>query len=466
MPIGRLDLAHAALLALATGAAWAAAAVFLRAPCWAALLLVAALAWPIWRYQAEYALFARRALLAGVMHEASRVRRWLWAGQLARGWQVPVAILWAIALLALSRLLGPWHWLALAVDAVLLGLLVGPVTRRLESDVRSERAAMVARRWPLAWVNVAALALAFLAIDFLVGSADTRGLAWHAVAERSFAAVHAASQCEAAGAVAGAAAAVDALAWHASQVIIPSLPHPGLQVAAWGLFLLQAGAVALAMTRLHLGLAATLDRRVLRGEAAASAESAPESSRAFLAVVAVLAVAYLAATAGLGERGGAWLERQARQAVAWADPCRTDAATLAQLEARLGARLQVARVEEQQRAGEDIDAAVERLYGDVEQGVDRYLDWYFTVIGEYQRLGALLTGRFAEEMTRELEERLFGAAFGERLEQASREVAAASAARLNLLAGELGAQVGSGARAHPCWAGRVDLAALGRVERD
>jgi hypothetical protein len=244
--------------------------------------------------------------------------------------------------------------------------------------------------------------------------------------------------------------AVDALTWHASEVLIPSLPHAGLKAVAWALVLLQAGIVAYTVTRLYLGLVAVLDR------------TQPTSSRDFVATTVALVVLYLLCLLALRGFDGTWLAARARAAVAWINPCRMDATKVDSLRADLKARLQKARVEEQQRATERVDATVDALYADV----DRYLDWYFTVIGEYQRLGALATGRFAEQMTAELEQRIFGDEFAAALEQASRVLASESQARLSALGGELGAQVKSGIASRPCWADKVDFAALGNLERD
>jgi hypothetical protein len=47
------------------------------------------------------------------------------------------------------------------------------------------------------------------------------------------------------------------------------------------------------------------------------------------------------------------------------------------------------------------------LFAKVEQGVDAYLDWYFTVIGEYERLAALSVGNFGALMTEQLQRYLF-----------------------------------------------------------
>lgn len=426
----------------------------LEAPCWSLVFMVAAVAWPIWRYQSEYALFERRAVLARVTHEGSRVRRWFWAGRVTRAWHGVAAMGWAMALLGLAHLLDPWHWMALGIDALFLGCLVGPVTRGLAADVPEAQRGLVARRWPLPALNFAVLGIAFFAIDFATGVADTRGLPWHGVAEQAFSKAGAGAACPAAGTVVGALAAAQALTWHALELLIPSLPNQGLRILAWAILLLQAGVIAYAVTRLYLGLAVALDR------------TERTSSRDFVATASVMALLYFLGLAALRGFDGTWLAARGREAVAWANPCRTDAKTIEKLRTQLQGRLQQARVEEQQRASERIDATVNALYADVEKGVDQYLDWYFTVLGEYQRLAALVTGRFAEQMRAELETRIFGEAFGERLQQASSDLAAESQARLVALGGELGAQVQSETASRPCWAGRFDVSALGSLDRD
>jgi hypothetical protein len=69
-------------------------------------------------------------------------------------------------------------------------------------------------------------------------------------------------------------------------------------------------------------------------------------------------------------------------------------------------------------------------------------------------------------MKSELEKRVFGDAFGERLDQASRELAAQSHARIVALGSAMGAEVKSEGQARPCWAGRFDVAALATLDRD
>jgi hypothetical protein len=99
--------------------------------------------------------------------------------------------------------------------------------------------------------------------------------------------------------------------------------------------------------------------------------------------------------------------------------------------------------------------------------VDRYLDWYFTVLAEYERLGALATGELGEMMSRELEKHLFGdGMLGERLERASVAIAAESEAQLAAVASRLGSRLQAGVRDNPCGLGSLDLSPVNALRRD
>ncbi len=434
-------------------------------PCWGLFLVIALIAWPIWHYQQEYALFQRRAVLAGIAPEQSRLRAWFWRGRVTRVLQVFVALLWSVLLVAVVALLGPAQWLVLAADTLVLALIVGPVTRRVAVQVREERLSMVVRRWPLTAINLALLTAGFLVIDFFVaGGPDTRGMAWHAVAERAFTEGAARASCTLAGWLVGAFSAADRLTWHASELLIPGLPDRGFRLAVWALFLLQAGVVAYGFTRLQLGVLALQERRRLR-LATLTGEGA--FSKAFFLTILVLAVPYLYATWKLRDLDPAALADGVGELASRVDPCRPDTGAIDAIRSDVDARIEAGRVSATQRAAERVDETLDVLFADVEQGVDRYLDWYFTVLGEYERLAALATGGFAELMAGELDRRLFGdAGFAERLDGASRDIEAESEARMGALSEQVGARILDGASAGLCGLGEVDLSGFTDLDRD
>jgi len=461
-------------LTLAATLVYVAALAVTRLPCWALFPLLIPVAWPIWAYRAGNLLFARRLWLEGVTDERSRLRRWLIRGWLLQAFAAAVAVVLAAVLLPLAALLRPEHWAVLALDVLLLSLLIGPVQRRLATEVQADKSGFLARRWPLMALNLLLLAAAFLALDLTLGAgADTRGMPWHRVAEEAFAAAAAGSGCAAAGWLIGGMAAVQALAWHASQLVIPSLPDPALKLAAWLLLLARAGLLAWLFTSLLLGTLALVEqRRQASGKSRGRERAAGGTvSTAFIYTILLLAVPYLYAVSKLRDFDPSALQQQARQVVAWTNPCRADPGLKA-LSGELDTRLQQVRRDLLAAGDRRVDTELDALFGRVEQGVDAYLDWYFTVIGEYQRLAALAVGDFGALMSAELEQRLFAdTSFEQALQRLQEGLESDTEERMARLTDDLGSRLQQASEDSSCTveltgglapAGLGDLAGLPR----
>ena len=452
---------------VAGGALLALSQAIFEAPCWSLIFIVALVAWPIWTGQREYALFQHRLALVATTRESSRVRRWFWRGNLTSAMQLVSALSWAAVLLAFVPMLDPWHAGLLAADIFVLTLAARYARSVLEDDVRQEYVELLSRRWVLMALNVAFLAVSFFAIDyFVVGAPDTRGVAWADVAERAYADFASRADCVLVGTIVGSLNAVDSLAWHAAEVLIPSLPGPWLKFVAWLVFLLQAGVIALGYTRLQLGVLALTQRRALRP---------PESGDVTLTVLLpVIAAIYLLAAYSLRDFDPAAAARAGRTVVQWVNPCRAATEPLKVLEglkAELHTGIDAARKAEQQHGAAQIDATLNRLFLEVEAGVDNYLDWYFSLVGEYSRLaawiGARSTDALQQDLQAELEKRLFGSAnIRETLSQANRQLAVHAEATLGAKAAQVGQRLGSQVHAEPCWAEALHLPAIPGIERD
>jgi hypothetical protein len=156
-------------------------------PCWGVFALIGLLAWPVWLHRTEYRLLHRRLLLESVIRPGSRIRALLWKGTLVRAVQTLAALLLAWLLLALVSQMSAGHGYALVIDAVLLALIICPVTRGLTGSVSAGHRSVVARHWPLVMINSAVLTGVIMWLDFaVVGTIDTRQLAWHQVAVQAF----------------------------------------------------------------------------------------------------------------------------------------------------------------------------------------------------------------------------------------------------------------------------------------
>ena len=442
---------------LATGAFLYFTDLITAAPCWLVFVLVSLIAFPVWQYRTEYLLFRRRLVLAGAARPASRIRSLLWRGALTKGIQAVVSMFLAWVILALVVALSPLHGYVLVADTIFLSLLVGPVTRQLQGDIRARHTGVIARRWPLFLINGIVLSVAMMMLDFfVVGSADTRHMDWQQLAGQVFTTSSNAAGCQLWGVSTGALAALEALSWHFSELVIPNLPDDATRLGAWSFFLLRAVAVAWLYTALLLGVSVFLDKREAR-----RAGRVTESliSRSFIVTIILLALPFFYASVKLN----AIDPEVFRAGEVVSDPCKADDASREQLVMRLD----MAVASEREKAIESVDSSIDRgvdeIFADIEAGVDDYLDWYFTVTGEYQRLAAVFTADVATAMSEKLEEYLFVRSdFGGRLESLDSQVETLSAGRFAELVPSLGSELESA----PCATGRIDLAPLAQLDRD
>jgi hypothetical protein len=122
---------------------------------------------------------------------------------------------------------------------------------------------------------------------------------------------------------------------------------------------------------------------------------------------------------------------------------------------------------ERLRAKQDVDSSLdqglERIFLRVEQGVDGYLDWYYTVFGEYQRLAAVFAEDMTVAMAEKLEEYLFAQSdFDAQLGRLDRELEQDSAERFAAMAPRLNAELDKAA----CDVGGLVLTPLAELDRD
>jgi hypothetical protein len=431
------------------------------APCWAVFALAGLIAWPIWQYRTEYLLFRRRLVLSGAARPESRIRRFLWKGGATRAVQVVVSLFLAWILLVLVSRLSDLHWYVLAVDTVFLSLIAGPVTRQLAGDIKARHLGVVARRWPLFLINGIVLSAAIMAVDFyIIGAEDTRHMVWHQVAEQAFAESYGASGCVLWGVSAGGVAAVEALSWHLSELVIPNLPDVSVMIIAWSFFLLRAVAVAWLFTALLLGASVFLDKRAER-RAGRAAESA--FSRSFFMTIIILAIPFLYASVKLGKVDLPAIEEGVGRVADMVNPCKPNAASRAGLVMKLDKVVASEREKVMADVDSSVDQGLEQIFSDVEAGVDGYLDWYFTVVGEYQRLAVVFTADVTSAMSEKLEQYLFTQSdFGTQLDQLDGKVGGIGAERFAGMVPSLGAELDN----LPCDIGRIDLTPLFELDRD
>jgi hypothetical protein len=457
----RLTVLRILSMVLAAAALVLFAWVVTQAPCWGFFILIGLLAWPVWQYRTEYVLLRRRLLLSAVARPQSRIRTWLWRGGVSKVVQVVVSMSLAWVLLALVSQLSLQHWIVFAADAIFLALIVAPISRRLSGELTARHLNTVARHWPLFLSNGVVLTAAIMALDFfLVGAADSRHMEWHQVAVQAFTKINDQAGCVLWGVSAGGLAAVEALSWHISELIIPNLPDLTAKVIAWSFFLLRAASVAYLFTALLLGVSVLLENREARRRGRTTESTV---ARAFLLTIVVLAMPFFYAAIKLNAVDPEAFEKGVAGVAGLINPCKPDDAARERLIAKLDKQVDGERRTARHDVNASVDEGLKRLFSDVEKGVDSYLDWYFTVLGEYQRLMAVFTEDLAAAMRDQLEEHLFAQSdFDTQLVRLDREVERESAQRFAAMAPHLNAELDKA----PCDIGGFVPAPLTQLDRD
>lgn len=449
---------------LASLALYAASAGLLAAPCWAVLLLGVLCALPIGLALQESALYNRRAWLLGASQPDSVLRQLLWRGKFTAIRSAVVALVVALLLLAAVSLLSAAHWAVLFVDTLVLTLLYGRYRSRLAREVPPANLDIAVRAWPLLLTNVGLIGLVFFVLDYaLLGAPDTRLLDWYPLLTAAFNTQREQAGCLGAGYVLGFLAALEQLSWHWAQVIIPQLPELWMRPLAWVLFLVRFGLVAWFYTRLLIGITLLVQ---VRSRPVQTLLGGGLVARTFLLTLLVLAA--LSTLVAIRLRDFAPQDLPVPAAIlARFDPCHGDP----EPPGRVRADLDLAQAEEWQRISRqveaDIDQQVDRLFANAAAGVDRYLDWYFTLAGEYERLGAALTGDFAQLMAAQIEQELFTATpFPAQVEAIRDQALADTTAGLVQQSAAVAGQLTAWAAAGPCRRETLDLNPLAQFNRD
>jgi hypothetical protein len=458
-------VATLAAAGLATvGALKLATAGLARLDCLWLVPLLAVFAWPLWAHRSEQAMFVRRLLLAGATTQSSRLRRWLWPGTGVRALGVVAAWFWAALLLLAAAQLTALQWAILAADAVLLAAL-SPVLRQwLQGEVAPRFVDTVSRRWPLVLANTLLLTLAFIAHDYHAGFVDTRGLSWSGLVSWTLQSRQADAECPTAAALLGVSALADQLPRHAAMLFLPGVDDPSARRLAWAVLLGMTGFGAYLFTRGLLGVHALHDGWTQPAEPDADG-SGP--GRVFVvSSLATLALAGLLAAHGL-RLDPAAIGHGAAQLARVANPCGRTPEQAGAMRAQAQRTLDAAAREAVDLAMRTVDRGRDPAFAAAEAGIDAYLDWYFSFVGSYTRLGALVIPGLEQQMRRQFTDKVVD---GSGLQQQLSRLASAADGHLldhlALAARAAGHGVASEAAQQPCLRDALRLDALPGLERD
>ena len=438
-----------------------------RLDCWLLAPLIVAIAWPLWTYGREQAMFVRRLLLAGATVETGRTRRWFWGGQVLQALGVVTALLWSGVMLLMAAQLTPLQWGILAANAVLLAAVLPLLKRLLKGEIAPAFVGTVARRWPALLANALLLLAAFVAHDYAIGFADTRSLSWSELVGQTMQVAQAGTACPAAGTLLGVAALADQLPRHAALLLLPGLPDPRARMLSWLLLLAITGFGCYLFTRYLLGVQAWLEVRTQDAAHDNDPQPGPRPGRLFLGT-SLAALAFVGAWVAFGPRLGiAALGQGAVVLAQAANPCGAASGQARTLQAGARQQLDAASRQALDAAMQGVDRGLDPAFAAAEAGIDKYLDWYFSFIGSYARMGALVVPDLEQHMRDRFSALVFtDSGFEPALARLVSESDARLLDRITAEAAAIGAGLAQDLQLKPCLHEVLRPAALPGLERD
>lgn len=359
-------------------------------------LMLTVLSWCIYNYLLPFHHLRRRAWLVHVTAENSFLRRWLWNGFWSRLGLVLVSVVLALTLLMVVNGLSDaeWLWLLICVPVLVASL---PFAMRLtgretEGHYHFPMALRVA-----VWLSIVLATVGLIVLHLSSdGVPDTRHLSVITLISQTWDSAAAQSSITLVSWLIAIEAVSDALVWHLMQQAATLSTQPAwLKLVVWLVFLLF---LALRAAILWFALAGIL--YWLAGPATSTNYRVDTSLRAFgLGVLILGLIAWLMSLPGMSGYMRALtdrvLNRSPEQITATADPCERQAPQELRL---LRQQVEDHRISEQQRMQHEFmqasNAAVDEVFALAEPLIEQYLDWNYSIAGQYQQLGVLSAAAF------------------------------------------------------------------------
>jgi hypothetical protein len=353
-------------------------------------LMVLALSWCLYQYFLPLHLIRRRALLEHMTSSHSVLRRWLWNGAWSRFLLLVWCVVLALGVLLLSSDFSILEWAILLCSIPVLLLLIPAALRWCGAESDQHYHLPLALRVAV-YLTVVFCALALTAAQvFGEGVADTRQMSLLAVIAQSWADASASSDIQIIGILLAVEVVLNDTVWHLMQQASSlSEQSAALKLLAWLTFLMY---VTLRAALLWFVLAGLSGWVLGVGKRRDRLLTGAKSGAHFVTGVSVLAIVSLIVSQPGVSAFVSRVADRSMQALPMPepDPCaRLAPIELARLDQLSRDTMVAASVLWQQDIGQQVDAALDAAFSNLEPAVDAYLDWNFSIPGQYQQLGFL-----------------------------------------------------------------------------
>jgi len=361
------------------------------------LVVVLALSWLAFQYLSCVNLMRRHAMLSHVTGEDSLLRRLFWDSLLHRLWLMIIALFSAVIALTMTSELTDLEWYVIICSLPVFLLFYLLNYRLFAAELAPQyRLPILLRISHRCTLGVAAVVLVLLQF-YLVDVPDSRHLDFATVLQAGYQQQAEQAALAPVGVLLGINLALNEGMWHLMQTASDSdtLLAP-VKLGVWLVFLLVNALKLGAIWVLLLGFVTLVAGRQGAGRATLGASA---FSRLFSVAMIVLLLIYLVLTQ---VNIGSYLKPQ-RMADAGSrvtlpaqpvDPCANVTPDQQQAQQReLAAQAQQALSAQQQamtnRINTDIDVRVTQAFAPAVAGVERFLDWNFSLRGQYTQLAYL-----------------------------------------------------------------------------
>jgi len=367
------------------------------------------LAIPVWFYQKEYYLYKRRIFLSSVGTEQGQAVRWFWDATGFKFWLHLKSIFFAFSIISISSFFSDIHWYIIYTDVFIIVLIQWLNNAWIKQEVKPAFYGLVNRR-VLYILNALLILTAIIYIDFVyIGSIDTRNMQWFDVFANTFNEYFQQNNHNYIRYFISLVAAFDALGWHYMQVLAPEINNINLRLFAWLLFLTPAAINITLILFYLLGVHNLVEIKQNKGWMVLGQSIA---SKAFMITIITLAsISICLSTLEITPPDVTEKINKLRNDTAIAtvliDPCVNHNIEVEKLLVGIEAEIADSRKKIIANINKSVNLQLNQAFQPVERGIDNFLNWYYTVAGEYERLISVLSADAGRTVREQLHHHLF-----------------------------------------------------------
>ena len=382
-------------------------------------VLAGIMAVPIAVYHLEYRLFARRAVITQGCTRNGFAERRLWNGSLLKIINYLISLIFAAVIIVVASSLNDKEWLIVLAASVFLIIAEAVTLKFAEKETSDQFLAIFHRgliKWPvIAFIVIASSALYIDARYPVYVEQDVMYLAERAFKDQV---VHFSSPLL--GYTRATFSSLDTVTMYFAQNYIPRIEDAAAKWVLW-IYLALKSAISMGLIiYLLLGLLTLASIKERRGW---KLLGRTVFERYFTLILLLLIAIYLYVV-------NIDISPSPDQGSQVAGDC---TAVITVVQRAQENRMRTLSADEQALSAEvemDIDDNLNRIFTSAESGVDRYLDWHFSVLGEYQQLGAQLLPTLSKGSQSMLEENVIGG-INSQLNQFSEDLDSRILSRIN-----------------------------------